>query len=472
MPLSLLIIVAIAFALFALNLYRVLNVSLTHDEAATFWDYITNSYINIFRCNPPSANNHILNTLSAKFFSHLFNAHSLVAFRFGSLVAYAIYLIYSAMLSLRLTQNAIASIAFFLLLNLNVYQFDFFALMRGYALSWAFMLMSVYYMVVYLEYGKQKALILLLISSILAVYANLVTLHFFMAVIAVLLMYAILNKEKRLPIIIYTILACACLYFLMASFIAVLKKYNQFYYGGDEGLLNDTMLSVVKRTFSINFDSTALPIVYFSILVIVAIGFYWGIRLIKYKEAQSKLAIALWLLPVVVLLTVQLQHLVLDSKFILGRTAIFIYPLWVIPVAYTLANIQVKKQTGVAILAVCTLAMLFNFSSNFRLQKTFDWEYNAYDLAIMDRMKKASIQKGRKITIRPFWLFAPSMNYYAATYYAKWCEPVVRDMAYWTNDTSYDFCYISRNDIRAISPIYKPDTTIIMESGEYILMRK
>ena len=110
---------------------RAIRVPLTYDEAAAFLRYIAADPLSLFDFSV--ATNHLLNTLLTKLFSTLAGT-SEVVLRMPSLIGYGLYLYFSLLILRRLTYRAIA-IAAFLLLNVNPYLLDYFALSRGYGLS-------------------------------------------------------------------------------------------------------------------------------------------------------------------------------------------------------------------------------------------------------------------------------------------------------------------------------------------------
>jgi hypothetical protein len=129
-------LIALAFGAFVAA--RAVRVPLTYDEAATYIRYIAHigpefdaGPLAIF--NFEVATNHLLSTALTKLATVAAGSSELVL-RLPALLGYAMYLWFSAGILRRLTGSLVA-VAGLLLLNLNPYLLDFFALSRGYGLG-------------------------------------------------------------------------------------------------------------------------------------------------------------------------------------------------------------------------------------------------------------------------------------------------------------------------------------------------
>jgi hypothetical protein len=130
---------AICLALAVFVVSRAARVPLTYDEAAAYLRYIAPHVLPEFDAGPLAvfnfevATNHFLSTVLTKL-SVLAAGSGELPLRVPALLGYALYVWYSLRLLQRLTNNAVA-VGGLLLLNLNPYLLDFFALSRGYGLS-------------------------------------------------------------------------------------------------------------------------------------------------------------------------------------------------------------------------------------------------------------------------------------------------------------------------------------------------
>ena len=132
---------AVLFLVFVVG--RALFVSLTYDEAATYLRYISTGFLSVF--NFSVATNHPLNTLMARLCYSVGGGSELVL-RLPNVVAFAIYLFFAWRMLSRLRHRIIAA-AGFVLINLNSYLLEYFALCRGYGLSLGLLMASLYFLV-------------------------------------------------------------------------------------------------------------------------------------------------------------------------------------------------------------------------------------------------------------------------------------------------------------------------------------
>ena len=139
-------------ALFFLTLAgaRVARVALTYDEAAAYRRYVATDVASVFDTNALSAfnfevaTNHFLNTVLTKMLYAVAGGGEIVL-RLPNLAAYAMFMIFAALILHRFTRPWIA-FAGFLLLNLNPYVLDFFTMSRGYGLSLGLVMGAVYFL--------------------------------------------------------------------------------------------------------------------------------------------------------------------------------------------------------------------------------------------------------------------------------------------------------------------------------------
>ena len=323
-----------------LNLIRVYHVPITYDEAWTYKDFVAKGYANIFGFDPLIANNHPVNSLLTKIFVSLFGP-GVAVLRLANILAQLLFLFYSGLLAQKLFKNYGWAVAAFLLLSLNPFVFDFWGLSRGYGLSLAFMMASLYHFLQYIRVGMRKHLHLLLVFALLSVYSNFSLLNFYLAAVGVFSLYRLLKfKEDRRSffvditiVIIYT----GFLFLLIARPMARLKQAIELYYGSGDGIIGGTFYSLVKESLFVYDDQRTkiLAIAYTAAILVVLTGLYWIITWWKNKnDKPATLGLAAWLLLAIPLLSMELQHLLFDNLYLIERTALFLYPLFIFQLAY------------------------------------------------------------------------------------------------------------------------------------------
>lgn len=174
---------------------RAARVPLTYDEAASYIRYIDTSFPSVFDTNCFSifnfevATNHFLNTLLTKTCWIVAGGSELVI-RMPNLIGYAIFICFSLLILRRRVRPFIA-FAGFVLLNANPYVFEFFSLSRGYGLSLAFLMGTIFFLFRFLERlpardaSRDSSRALLCAAG--AVMANFALLNVYLAVLVVAL---------------------------------------------------------------------------------------------------------------------------------------------------------------------------------------------------------------------------------------------------------------------------------------------
>jgi hypothetical protein len=191
------------FLLFVVS--RAVHVPFTYDEAAAYIRYIDSSVPSTFDTNLLSlfnfevATNHFLNTALTKLSCALVGT-SEVALRLPNLLGYTLYLGFAALILRRLS-NPLIAFGGLLLLNLNLYVLDFFALSRGYGLSLGLMMGSIYFLLRFLERRTADRIEVVDLSRALAfacgaVMANFALLNVYLGILAVVMVVAALFNRR------------------------------------------------------------------------------------------------------------------------------------------------------------------------------------------------------------------------------------------------------------------------------------
>ena len=200
---SLLLVISITLLIFMVK--RTAEAAFTFDEAATYLNYISASPVAIFNFN--SANNHLVNTLLAKLAWTLGGSSEFVL-RLPNLLAFAVYLLFSFLILDRFVKNKIIAVCGYLLLSLNPYVLDFFSLCRGYGLSLAFLMASLFFFFCFLDNAvknkpdRHRLLNLSLAAAALAVLSNFSLLNVYVGLaVMAFVFFAVWNRQDRRPLL-------------------------------------------------------------------------------------------------------------------------------------------------------------------------------------------------------------------------------------------------------------------------------
>src|ERR1017187_7305336 len=244
-------------------IYRMFHVPLGPDEwgplhsihVHTFWRTIVKPDFDDWESQA-----HFLNLLLSRVF-RLLPFSDMVCDRFPSLLALVIYLL--ALWRLRkMFVHSITRIAVFAALLSNAYILDYFGLSRGYALSQAFAMWSLVFVLEIVDHStKDYAVIgfkarLGLWFAVPSVIGNLSLLCFFAAIVGVLLIleykgYIQHPKENLsyLPDNIYMFSGVFVLFMFYMYRVPQMMHANQLFWGGTTGFISNTLSSLVKCVF-------------------------------------------------------------------------------------------------------------------------------------------------------------------------------------------------------------------------------
>jgi len=184
---------------------RAVRVPFTYDEAASYIRYIDTTVPSVFDTNLLSifnfevATNHFLNTALTKC-SFLIGGANQLVLRLPNLLGYALYLGCAGLILRRLPNPLIAAVAF-LLLNLNPYLLDFFALSRGYGLSLGLLMGSLFFVLRFVQTrsagrGDLVDLSRGLAMACAAVMANFALLNVYLSMLIVVVIAIAVSKRR------------------------------------------------------------------------------------------------------------------------------------------------------------------------------------------------------------------------------------------------------------------------------------
>lgn len=467
------IAIIISCILVCINIVRVIYVPITFDEAGTFFDYASSSFYNIVTCNPPTANNHILNSLLTKISIRLFHSYDQFVLRLPNVVAHICYLVFSYKLSLLLFNRSKWTILLILLLNLNPFLFDFWGLCRGYGLSISFMLASIYGAVNYITTDKHKWFIIALSAAVLAVYSNFALLNYYVSLSGVLVFHSAFLKRKEWKLLIgevvLLLISATLIYLLISGPIKVLTEKQQFYYGGADGFITDTIYSVIYESFYFKggYETIAYISAYLAAAFVIISGCYWISCLIKNKAANTSRGFLLWLLLFMPALSIMLQHYLFGTLYLIERTALFFYPLFVIHLAYFLGYLSNKRMNSfVGNMLAFIMAGNFIFHTNIAYART--WDYDKNSLVVINRIIQG--KRVNPVKIKLYWLFMYSFKYYQQTKYTHQLQHIELRWEDSPAGTVYDYYYINKDDMDIVPPGYSEDTSFF--DGKYVLLKK
>ncbi len=464
---------------------------ITCDEAYTVEILIKQPLWDLITYKSSYTNNHILNTLLVKGLLFVFNSidHSLA--RVPNIAAFVLYFYYCFRFSQRYIQESWMSFMFIAVMCCNPYLLDFFALIRGYGLSVGFMMGSIYYAARFSldnhhiqrdSYGKSLPLSILF--SILSVYAQFATLHFYLGLNLFIFLFLLkrylkdTHKKTFFQGIGIQFLGFLLLTLLIYLPIKAILKDNQIAYYGKDGFWENTMSSLITGSlysqgyFSENTISVfkILTIALFFILT-AHIAYAAGEKSLK-KSEKTYPSVFSTLLFVCTALSTILQFHVLGNQYVVDRTALFFYPLLamlmpILPIFFG------RFKKGVSIF-ICVLFIAFSLNHIKRsssLTSYREWWYDVHTFEILDILKQEYDKTNKKQPLRlnTNWMFHPSFLYHKGKARLEWLAPLPFNSAPDTINV-FDFYYTTRDEMPALLSHYEKVKE--WDYGQWILMKR
>ena len=434
--------VILSLGFFSLVVLRALKLSVTHDEAYTYLHYVSQSWWNIIIYKPPHIpNNHILNTLLIKMSCGILDCNPFTL-RLPNVIFSLVYFWYAASIAKSFRFPGIQILAF-LALCLQVYFFDFFALARGYGMGLALMLASVYHLYKYRELNNGHHIWRTLIFAAFAVYANFTFLYAFVALTMLLVILWLQEGNggtKTIGILLRPVLIVSSI--LFAFIVIPLKNISGDLFGGDTSFWRDSVNSLTWNMQYGQHDEASSALSYGIAIIVLAGAFFFVFD--TFRNAQTRFRFyqeALLLLCLTASVQI-LQHLILGTQFLMGRTALVYAPLFLVYIIFLFQRFNEFKggeniQLGLNSLWV--LILLFNFKG-INLSHTFEWEYDAYNKQALELVEAdATKRELTKLNIGVNWLFEPSLNFYRIAGEKEWLDKLSREGH---QNTTYAYYYL------------------------------
>lgn len=353
------------------------------------------------------ANNHILNTLLIKLF-FLTGNHSLFVARLPNVLAFIMYLVFSYKLTSKYLPSFVR-ISCFLLLLLNPFLLDFFSIARGYGLSLGFLMASIYYAIRYADKGKTTHIWQALGCGAMGVLCNFSLLNYWVSLLLIINGIALFSKVKHnfKTTFLVSLSVAFMLLAILYEPIRKLRINNSLYYGGNDNFYTDTLVSLAKYSFysteSNGFIQGALMVFMVLVFVSVLVSFF-----VKSDQQTSKNII--FAITILCILSVIAQHYLLGTLYLIDRTALFFYPLFILLLCFSLSVF-----TGFAkniVLAFVTLSFAINFVNHANFYKTATWYFDAHTVNILNVINQKGKTQYRVMKIDFSWPFQSSVGYY------------------------------------------------------------
>lgn len=441
--------------IFSYVLVRAYVLSITWDEAYTYIEFARNGKIILDKYELMSANNHILNTALMILFTKAFGVSEIVM-RIPSLIALLLFLFYAAKL-VKNFHNSWLSITAFLVITVNPYLLDFFCVARGYGLSIGLMMCSIYYF--YLLHVKEKKIrsaFLSVFFACLAVLANFVLLNYgvvLFGLIALLFFYNALltggSAKEKTALVIKGLALPAILMLLLFLFVVPvaiqLKEAGALFFGGERGFWSDTISTITDRCFyemGYNYWLQRLAKGFVFLVLAGAVVFVTAKITVKKLKGNALFLASLLLLTGLCCLSTIVQHKLMDTPYLLDRTALFLVVLFDLVFVFFIAEFSKEKPFAAIFVHASAVVLIVHFCLAFNLRYVLEWNQDADTKEMLSDLEKIKVVPEGKETVSigiPL-IFDPAINFYREKNDLTWLNTV------WRNETTnplQDYFFLS-----------------------------
>jgi len=256
------------------------------DEAATFFMYVQTG-----RFLPPNAvvdaNNHLLNSFLTWCAFNIFGPHP-VALRLPNILAALVYFYFTWKISATFSKKWIQWIGVIIFSGIH-FILEFFSYARGYGLSMAFLMGSVYYtlqLIHEVKFSSAMKAFFMIVLSVLANFNLIFTGLSLISIITGLLWHKrkLFDRNEKIGIVVssFFIVIPAFAYIIFASFN--IRSHDGFYYGSSDGFAAVTLKSLARMISGEFWQTFGLYAIFLSVFFIIMLVVVWARNKANYRS--------------------------------------------------------------------------------------------------------------------------------------------------------------------------------------------
>jgi hypothetical protein len=457
-----LVFLLLAAASFTYIVLRAILIPAYHDEINTFFLYVQTGDFQPFY-TAANTNNHVLNTLFAHL-SFLVFGDNIFVLRLANVLSYLIYLFYIWKIAKTFTSRSLA-LAFFIAMISSLYVISFFSLARGYGMSMAFLIASVYYLIEYHLTLSIRTILLGLFAASLALWAYLglmipvLLLGFLFSGLFVRHLFQ-LRTYKQMFIVFPSI----ALLFLIPLYYAI--KYSLFIqtnstiYGSEtHGFLNAVIYNLVDE-FSGNTGSLAGYST--TVLLLITLVVTGIVSLVKNRLKTPGFLVQILLWGTIVG-TIALNYW-FNVSYPFSRMAVYFFILFMVPLFISIdeAHYKLAWFSGFVISTVFTVQLILTF--NFAYAPC--WRYDTLPKLIFNRISEEAKKMNQLPTISTNLILEREFTYFDFINNAVLNTPQTNDYTSKISD------YIIANSLKHKNTFSDYDTIEYCEETRTLLLRR
>lgn len=354
--------------LFVYILLRAVYVPITHDEIVT-WQLYMKSGLFLPLKGYIDANNHVINSFLGYVVS-LFFYESRFIIRLPNVIFFPVYLLFAFRLSTMLHSKSLKWILF-VALSSSSFIIEFFALGRGYGLSQAFLLATLFYGISFIQKNEIRHLISCLLAVFFMLWSNLSMLNLALVFVAYLAFLFVSDSSYSLQKKMLFGLSTLILFVPAGVYALFLKEHGNLYLGEGGSFASNVIHSLGKLIFNLKEieSSIAFGIICFLLL---------GLGVMQLKKQFSVFVFRnpsffLLLLFVGNILVIVAQHHILGVNYPINRAALSVWFTLIMALIFALDSQRMLPQ--VKYIALVFLVLPFQLISDMNLIYSKLWDY-------------------------------------------------------------------------------------------------
>lgn len=311
--------------IFAYCLLRSIWTPIYYDEILNYFLFVEPGNFQPFYA-APDANNHLIST-SLSHVIYLLFGNKLLLMRIPSVLSFILFFFYLWKFRSFFNSKLIGN-CFLITFCSSFYVISFFSLSRGYGISMAFLLGTVFHLIQFYETSKIKSVFWATLMGSLAIWSNLSLIFIVCTVLSLLmvrLVYFLKNKEYKTVIfgLSYVLIIGTTPLLIAVKYSFYLKENGALYMGNSDGFWDAVILDIPGHLFSSHVIGHRLFIGWIALLLI-------GLILnLKHLRLTKKLVIAISLVLGTFSCSIAL-HLLFDVNYPRERAALHFFIVVVI----------------------------------------------------------------------------------------------------------------------------------------------
>lgn len=351
----------LCFVVFAYVLIKTIRMPFVLDEGLSFFSFI---YPNEFWpfMKAANANNHLLNSLFVWLATQLFG-YSNLSIRLPSLLSFWIYAGFLYALGSGLNTSWLKWsfwITFIPLAGI----LDFFALSRGYGLSFALLMGFVFFALRYVQQTDKRSAYAAIFFSSMACLANLNLVY----VHALFLAYLIFRFLKGIKGILGPVITASTLLAYFVFSLLLLKNSGQLFLGEHITAIA-SLKSILVKSF---YPDSGIAFVLLSLQLIAIAAILVSQKKARLTNSPLFYLTLLWLGNVVAIV---LAHVLFNVNWPLNRTGMHVYLIFLLVFFFSVNQMQVKWQA--TLLLILLVPLLIHSFHQYSTSRVIDDEWAA-----------------------------------------------------------------------------------------------